>query len=124
MNSQPPLQYLRHSGRTTRMLEAAINLASEGRAVYVMTASSQEKRRLEDFLDRILKESVRLRESVGPAGGRLGIQFETTESTGQGFDWEQMRLVGAHPNCAVLVDHYAIEKRYARILEMLHRFDS
>jgi len=34
-----------------------------------------------------------------------------------------MRLIGAHPNCVVLVDHHAIEDRFARVLEMLHAYD-
>jgi hypothetical protein len=34
-----------------------------------------------------------------------------------------MTLRGAHPNCIVLVDHFAIERRYAAVLEMMHRYD-
>lgn len=50
------------------------------------------------------------------------IKFELADSPGN-FDWQTMTLVGAHPNCVVLVDHYAIEQTWSRMLEMLHRFD-
>lgn len=97
---------LRRTGRTTRMLEHAKKLAREGRAVYVIADNAMDMRRLEA-------------ECNEPS---LGIKFETPHSPGN-FDWETMRLIGAHPNCVVLVDHHAIEDRYARILEMLHAYD-
>lgn len=55
-------------------------------------------------------------------GPNLGIKFETPHSPGN-FDWERMRLIGAHPNCVVLVDHHAIEDRFSRVLAMLHAYD-
>lgn len=100
------LQKLRGTGRTTRMLEHAKKLAREGRAVYVIADNTNDARRLQMLCGE----------------PNLGIKFETPRSPGN-FDWEQMRLVGAHPNCVVLVDHYAIEDRFARVLEMLHAYD-
>jgi hypothetical protein len=50
------------------------------------------------------------------------VKIETAESLGN-FDWQKMQLLNAHQNCVVLVDHYAIEKKYSAMLEMLHRFD-
>lgn len=92
----------RATGRTTRMLQEASRLIDEGRAVYVIMDSKAAIDRVREFDDRIA--------------------FETPASSVT-FDWEMMRLRGAHPNCVVLVDHYAIEQRYARLLEMLTRFD-
>lgn len=39
------------------------------------------------------------------------------------FDWCNMRANGMHPSCVVLADHYTIESEFAKVLEMLHRFD-
>lgn len=100
------LQKLRGTGRTTRMLEHAKKLAREGRAVYVIADNTRDMRRLETLCGE-------------PS---LGIKFETPDSPGN-FVWEEMRLRGAHPNCVVLVDHHAIEDRFARVLEMLHAYD-
>lgn len=103
------MQKLRRTGRTTRMLEHAKQLALAGRAVYVIADNERDLRRLEI-------------ECFKTGEPNLGIKFETQQSLGT-FDWEQMRLIGAHPNCVVLVDHHAIEDKYARILEMLHAYD-
>lgn len=103
------LQKLRGTGRTTRMLEHAKKLALAGRAVYVIADSERDCRRLEI-------------ECFKTGEPNLGIKFETPDSLGN-FVWEEMRLRGAHPNCVVLVDHHAIEDRFARVLEMLHAYD-
>lgn len=34
-----------------------------------------------------------------------------------------MTVLAMHPNCVVLVDHFAIEMRFQAMLEMLHRYD-
>lgn len=101
----------RRTGRTTRMLEDAMGLARNGRAVYVIGATKRHA----DMLKGI----------AGPEADRLGIKFETARERGLGnMDWETMSLQGAHPNCVVLVDHYAIESKFAAVLEMLHRYDA
>lgn len=124
LSNEPPLQYLRASGRTTRMLEAAIQEAEAGRAVYVIAADSRQKVMLEHRLDQLLKMKIPRRKGEQPLHGeRMGIQFDTPESAAN-FSWETLRLMGMHPNCVVLVDHYAIEERFKKILETLHRFDS
>lgn len=99
---------LKHTGRTTRMLEEAKRLASLGRAVYVVAADEAHA--------AILKAAL-------PPKAETGISVETPESLGN-FDWHYMRLMRAHPNCVVLVDHYTIESRFALMLNMLHRFDA
>jgi hypothetical protein len=108
--SSDMLGALRASGRTTRMLQEAKRLNNDGRAVYVVAAWSKDRNRLEI-------------EFGAEYGGDHGVKFETPESL-TNLDWETMTLLGAHPNCVVLVDHYAIERKYASILQMLHRFDS
>lgn len=96
----------RASGRTTRMLEHAKKLSAEGRAVYVVADNQREVNRL----------------TIQLGADNHGIKVETPESLGN-LDWQRMTLKGAHPNCAVLVDHHAIEDRFGEILRMLHAYD-
>ena len=88
------------------MLKHARQLAEDGRAVYVIADNMDDARRLQ----------MQFGEPT------IGVKFETARTLGN-FDWERMRLVGAHPNCVVLIDHHAIEDRYAAMLQMLHMFD-
>lgn len=104
------MQKLRATGRTTRMLAHAEQLARAGRAVYVVADTDRDCKRL---------QTQWLREGR-PAD--LGVKFETPGTLGN-LDWEAMKLRNAHPNCVVLVDHWAIESRFARMLEMLHAYD-
>ena len=96
---------IRQTGRTTRMLEDARRLANEGAAVYVVF----------DTVDQAFC-------SITENDRRLGIKGETPETLGN-FDFDTLRPKGAWPNCVVLVDHWVIEKRFAPLLEMLHRYD-
>lgn len=96
------------TGRTTRMLEEAVALSKEGRAVYVVAATMEHARMLHYM-------------TVRPVA--MDIQFESAASLGN-LDWHTLRLAGAHPNCAVLIDHFAIESEFAPMLEMLHRYDT
>lgn len=97
----------RQTGRTTRMLEHARELSKQRRAVYIVAANEQHA----DMLRRELGDEPH------------GIEVETEESIGN-LDWQTMTMRGAHPNCVLLVDHYAIESRFGRMLEMLTRYDS
>lgn len=95
----------RQTGRTTRMMEEAKASARAGRAVYVIVSHLAYVRFFED------EETI-----------QLGIKFETPTSMSN-FDWPTMSPKGAHPNCVVLVDHYAIESYFSRMLAVLHRYD-
>lgn len=89
------------------MLLEAARLALAGRAVYVITATREHAKQLESQVAGLWP---------------LGIKFETPDSV-ENFCWRTMSLTGAHPNCVVLVDHFAIESHFAEMLDMLHRFD-
>ncbi len=91
------------------MLDDAVRYAKEGRAVYVMVARHSHK------LDIVA--------SRGDELDRLGIKVEVPGSS-MLFDWRTMRVPGSHSNCVFLVDHWAIEQKFGRILEMLHRYDA
>lgn len=99
-------------GRTTRLLEDAIRLAKEGRAVYIVAANNDHILTLLDMFDDLSELSAQ----------ELGVKFETASSLST-FDLFEMRLKNAHSNCVVLVDHFAIETRFQKVLEMLHRYD-
>ena len=94
------------------MLETAIRLAREGRAVYVMFDNLDLCRAIQR-----VKMPEMLRGEPSPK-----IKFETPETLGN-FDWQAMTLRRAHPNCVVLVDHHTIEIRYGRMLEAWTQFD-
>lgn len=81
----------RNTGRTTRMLEEAKRLCSEGREVYIIVANEYERLRIR----KLLRDNP-------------GISVETSYSPGD-FDWDAMQLRGTNRNCVTLIDHYAIE---------------
>lgn len=94
------------TGRTTRMLKHARELSKQLRAVYIVAANEQH--------------AALLRRELGDEPH--GIEVETESSLGN-LDWQTLTLRGAHHNCVVLVDHYAIESKFSRLLEMLTRYD-
>lgn len=101
----------RQTGRTTRMIKQAVELAQAGKAVYIVAFNLVHKAGIE-----------RRMESEGIDFERLGIKVEIQYRLPE-LDWTTMTLPGAHPNCVVLADHATIEGRYRRLLEMLHRYD-
>lgn len=89
------------------MLKHALQLSEQRRAVYIVTDNE--------------RHAKMLRDQLGDAAH--GIKVETPDGLGT-LDWMTLKLRGAHPNCVVLVDHYAIESRFARLWEMMHAYDS
>lgn len=100
---------LKASGRTTRLLAEAISQDRSGRAVYVLTLDASHAESLKEECLRIAPD--------------VRIKFEAAGCL-RNLSWEQVRLVGAHPNCLVLIDHAAIEAKFGALLQMLHRFDA
>lgn len=101
---------LRRTGRTTRMIKNAGSAALDGHAVYIICATARD-----------IPHFERLVVDLGYDG--LGIKVGSPSDLSN-FDWETMTLRGAHPNCKVFVDHYAIEIRFSRMLAELHRYDA
>ena len=95
----------RRTGRTTRMIEAAKKAAKEGRAVYIICATQDQV----NWMKSHIKDG-------------LGIKIESPSSVPY-FNWEMLWSPGAHPNCRFFVDHHAIENRFSRMLEELHKYD-
>lgn len=100
-------KHLRQTGRTTRMLKHALQLSEQRRAVYVIADNERQA----DMMRRQLGD------------GPHGIKVETLASLGN-YDLITGDLRGAHPNCVVLVDHYVIERRFGRLWEQMHAYDS
>lgn len=99
---------MKRTGRTTRMLKEAEAAALKGEAVYVVGATKQHTEDMKKIFGKQKAEE-------------LGIKFETFKTVD--VNWIDRSLQNAHPNCKVLVDHYAIESHFAPILEELHRYD-
>lgn len=99
------------TGRTTRMLEEALRLSSEGRAVYVVADNRAHAKTIEAQLAALSPPE------------HHGIKVEDGNRFPE-LDWVTMTMPRAHPNCAVLVDHYAVERRIVLMLQMMHRFDA
>lgn len=100
------------------MLERAIELDRDRKAVYIIAANKNHASLLLTMLGKMYPEGV-VSETAMEVGG---IKIETPDSV-MNFDWERMRLQGAHPNCVFLVDHYAIESRFGLMLRHLTMFD-
>lgn len=106
----------RLTGRTTRMLEEAIRLSSEGRAVYVLLHARKAE---PEFRHRVAmiceKQGIEV-----PA-----IEYETWESLcgSRGVDLVQQKMLGAHPNCQLLIDPHFFQHHFEHILAGFHQWD-
>jgi len=99
------------TGRTTRLLQQAILEAMQNRrAVYVVAANSNHQHSIQSSLA-----------AMNPPVGH-GIKIENAQIFPE-LDWDTLTLRRGHPNCLVLVDHYAIECRYHAVLSMWGAFD-
>lgn len=88
-----------------------MELARAGRAVYVIGLTA-------DHAYMLRRQAL----ALGLAHSD-GIKFECLADM-PSFDLTRMQLRGAHPNCVVLVDHWAIEHRYASMIAELRRYDA
>lgn len=113
---------LRGTGRTTRMLEAAIRKALTGNRVYVYGASIQHARILADMAYRITEEKGLLTERLAVSifsfpgcGGSMS--FETIQ--GAGVDYV-MRLQEQQPGTH-FIDHYVLDLEIESLNRHLER---
>lgn len=98
---------LKQTGRTTRLVEKAVHLAAQGRAVYIIAGDAQVKS---------------LQRQVGNVWRNIfgdrphGIKVEKVTEFRDRIDWNNMIVRGAHhPDCAWLFDHYVIEMRIVQL---------
>jgi len=102
----PELMEVGHmrSGRTTRMLAAALDASHAGRAVYVIGLNHAHAQLMQDTVTRMgaggLEDEAR------------HIKFESPASMPH-FDLTTGRARGHHPRVQVFVDHATLSQRFA-----------
>jgi hypothetical protein len=108
----------RNTGRTTRMLEAAIESAEGGEYVCVVGRDQQQAKHLQlQVAGMTGTEPFATKVRVGDGT----ITFEAvTEKT---WNWHLLRHQGMFPTVPVFLDHYALEGQFAHIIEAFHRWD-
>jgi hypothetical protein len=113
------LNKFRQTGRTTRMLEFAIEQAKEGKQVIVYSLGGEHMDRLMGRLHELSKpDSAERRRRYMYGRGSISL-WAITDS----FDWHTMEDREVHEDAIHLVDHWAIEVRYpAATIAMLYQF--
>ena len=109
--------HARGSGRTTRMIEEALRKQEEGRAVYILCHDNNFKREAQRLAMLICKQKG----VVLPSS----IKFETVESLGgtHHIDWKNKTIHGAHPNCALIIDHHVWATNFGFAIDGFHEYD-
>lgn len=110
--------HARGSGRTTRMIEAALRSHQVDRcAVYILCHDERVKREIERLAMVIChKKGIVLPSSI---------KFETVESLGfHNINWKEKKLNSAHPNCELFVDHHVYAKYFGFAVEGFHEYDT
>lgn len=96
---------LRSTGRTTRLVEQACQLAYQRRAVYILVLNSA----VQDHVERRVEDTWSV---IGRGLGGHGIKVEVLNSHDHPhWDWFTMKLKRAHPNVEVLLEHTLVEHR-------------
>ena len=114
----------RNTGRTTRMLDKAIELARADRYVIVYAQDENYASIFQRTVQlKLTDDELKRRGGAGKVycGSKGSISFVSVNCSS--FDWRTMRQRGAHPSCVTMVDHRAIEVNFAQILKMYHMFD-
>lgn len=109
----------RQSGRTTRMLKHALDLAvKNGHMVYILTTP--------ESIEHTRQLANRLYQDLGfPDVLGVSVKLETKKSLGeQNLDLDNLKLKHAHPNCILLADHFFYEYYYSFVLKGFHMWDS
>ena len=109
----------RLSGRTTRMLAAAIEEARKGKYVMVFAGDQVAAERLQRQAGQMAGVEP-YATKIAVDGGE--ITFESCQ--GDQWDWEGWRARGAWPTIPVFVDHEGIERKYDRALVEWTRWDA
>lgn len=124
----------RATGRTTRMLEAAVKAAYDGKFVAVICANKMECGRLLIQASNILRRDEARGETVNnPPSIRIHgagvIHFETLPSV----HWDWNARDNPHPMSSIvsIVDHWPVEQRIAQLeyqirqlLPLAHKWDA
>lgn len=105
---------LRQTGRTTRMLEQAIQLALSMKSVYVLMHTGAEVIKAQKQIDHMWQMHGRR--------GAHGIKVEVySDGWKEQFNWEEFKARGAHHTVEILIDHFLIERELTARREALRR---
>ena len=110
---------LRQSGRTTRMLQAAIESARAGSHTIVYGASIDHAKSLHSICVSMSDGAVATHDTIRIKHGSILFDSVTNEY----FDWFIMGSRTHSKDTVVYVDHRAIERHRMEILRHQHRFD-
>lgn len=117
------MENLRATGRSTRMLEYAVEQAKTGKRVIIYSDSHRLQNAL---IDEIVKLSVVLASQVDDRHMRVKLRIAVGEIVfariDAEFDWVLLRGQSVQPEVVTLVDHAAIERMYPAVTDMLYRF--
>lgn len=100
----------RQSGRTQRMINEAMSKADAGKHVTIVAANFQEEKRIAGIIKQFAQRH----------GRGHGVMVVAADSPH--IDWERMKVRSCES--LLLVDHYAIETKFRKVLEMLRRWDA
>lgn len=128
---------LKGTGRTTRMLNHAVDAFTNGHQVWLIGDNNSWCTRMYQMLRNMIPGAFRFYQYRGDMVNRVDISpgpaiIIVNANTGlhaQEWDWETMRLACDRTptkdtqNRIYLVDHHIIERRFARMLSELHRYD-
>ncbi|EIQ01104.1 hypothetical protein OpiT1DRAFT_05672 [Opitutaceae bacterium TAV1] len=111
------LEALRRTGRTTRMLDAAVQACTDPpfptfRVPTVYVGSHEEKRRISRLLEQAGVPSLNVREGVRVAEWGRADNELTRDLT---------EAMGNSPS--MFFDHYALERRFGPVFDLYHRYD-
>jgi len=123
----------RHTGRTTRMIAQALDEAKSGRRVYVVGSDASHSYQMWAMCQKMTCS----RDHAGGFGynhddhGKSIGLFRGHNEVGRiffvppkgTFDWQHLCFLDGRLTAIVHVDHHAIEQRFSKMLEELHRYD-
>ena len=113
----------RGTGKTTRMIEAAIADVVDGKNVIVLAGSLLH---VDQLFRLAVKKSERFSRIIDQTGKSIrfplaDLRFDTIRQNE--FMPEEM-IIRGYRTTITRVDHFAIESIYAKLLEELHRYDN
>ena len=118
------------TGRTSRMLRDALQVAIDGKKVLVIAYDMTHRRELRMHAEEILREIIGMRigkrEDINVTDFSIAfdeggeVQFMSSRGNSH-WDWAVMNILQWTDQ--LYVDHYAIEMKFNEMLSMLHRWD-
>ena len=106
------------TGRTTRMLEAAIEMAKGGEYVAVVARDQEHAKHLQlQVAGMTATEPFATKVRIGD--GEITFEAVTQDT----WNWHSLRHQGMFPTVPVFLDHYAIEGQFGHLIEAFHRWD-